>query len=42
MRSFDPFNKVIEALTQTGPISGGRVIGMSKKEPHAFNQSKKN
>jgi hypothetical protein len=25
MRSFDPFNKVIEALIQTGPISGGRV-----------------
>jgi hypothetical protein len=25
MRSFDPFNRVIEALTQTGPISGGRA-----------------
>ena len=25
MRSFDPFNRVIEALTRVGPISGGRV-----------------
>ncbi len=27
MRSSDPFSRVIEALTQAGPISGSQVTG---------------
>jgi hypothetical protein len=34
MRSFDPFNRVIEALTQTGPISGVRVSGARVSAEH--------